>query len=110
MSIVAIISPECTNCARFVDALKMSKTGSSMVTVMNLASLTDAQRSGLRAVPTLVLQNGKHLVGTDAFKWLDQFSEEIEPQAFGGFGALPFSDVQADIGFAMFSDPYSTIE
>lgn len=110
MSIVAIVSPECTNCARFVDALRMSKTGSGMVTVVNVSSLSESQRAGLRAVPTLVLQNGKHLVGTDAFKWLDQFSEEIEPQAFGGFGALPFSDVQADIGFAMFSDPYSTIE
>lgn len=110
MSIVAVVSPECTNCARFVDALKMSKTGSEMVTVVNVASLTDAQRAGLRAVPTLVLQNGKHLVGTDAFKWLDQFSEEIEPQAFGGFGALPFSDVNANIGFATFNDPYSSIE
>ncbi len=110
MSIVAIVSSECTNCKRFVDALRMSKTGSSMVGVVDVATLGEKQRNGLKAVPTLVLQNGKHLVGTEAFKWLDQFSEEIEPDAFGGFGALPFSDVQADIGFAMFSDPYASIE
>ena len=110
MSIVAIVSPECTNCKRFLDALNMSKTGSSMVNVVNVASLNDSQRSGLKAVPTLVLQNGKHLVGTEAFKWLDQFSQEIEPDAFGGFGALPYSDVDADIGFATFSNPYAAIE
>jgi hypothetical protein len=106
----AVISSECTNCARFVDALKRTKTGAQQVRLIDVATLNDSQRAGLTAVPTLVLRDGRRLVGTDAFQWLDQFADEVEPDAFGGFGALPFSDITADIGFATFNDPYTSIE
>lgn len=106
----AVISAECTNCVRFVDALKRTKTAVEQVRLVDVATLDESQRVGLTAVPTLILRDGRRLVGTDAFQWLDQFAAEVEPDAFGGFGALPFSDITADIGFATFNDPYTSIE
>ena len=106
----AVISTGCTNCVRFVDALKRTKTAAERVRLVDVATLDESQRTGLTAVPTLILGDGRRLVGTDAFQWLDQFAAEVEPDAFGGFGALPFSDITADIGFATFSDPYTAIE
>lgn len=107
-SVVAVVSAECTNCARFVDALRRTKSAGP-VNLVDVATLDQHQRAGLTAVPTLIV-DGRRLVGTEAFKWLDQFAEDADLDAFDGFGALPYSDISADIGFATFSKPYSSID
>ena len=89
-----VYHPDCLNCKRFIDGLRRVRGAS--VTLMHVDSLKPAQRASLRVVPTLVLTDGRVLDGTDAFAWLGQF--EANPDSFGGFGALPFSDLDDAIG------------
>ena len=107
--VVAIVSQTCTNCSRFIDAQARTPSGREQVRIVDVATIPESQRGGLTAVPTLILPTGRRLVGTEAFKWLDQFATDIEPDAFGGFGALPFSDLSASIGFADFDRKFSDI-
>ena len=78
--VVAIVSQTCTNCSRFIDALARTPSGREQVRIVDVATIPESQRGGL-----------------------------IEPDAFGGFGALPFSDLSASIGFADFDRKFSDI-
>ncbi len=98
--------PECINCQRFIDALGRAKGAD--VKLVNVMSLSPAQRVGITAVPTLVLAGGKKLTGTEAFAWLDQFRGDPDP--FFGFGGLTFSDLGNEVGYAEVPDYTASIK
>ena len=97
---VLVVSSECVNCRRFLDSL--SKVKNHGISAVEYSALTPTQKIGIEAVPTLILNNGKRLVGTDVFKWLSEtHASKMEVQGFVGFDAsneLAFSDVGDSVG------------
>lgn len=107
-----IVSRECSNCQRFLDALSMVKN--SGIQAVDYSILTPIQRVGITAVPTLILDNGKRLVGTDCFTWLNERFANVEPDGFDGFdnddNGLMFSNVESSIGYAQIDRTWAELE
>ncbi|ABT14672.1 hypothetical protein NY2A_B273L [Paramecium bursaria Chlorella virus NY2A] len=108
---IVIISSECTNCKRFLDALRSIKNHG--IQPVDYSVLTPMQRVGINAVPTLILEGGKRLVGTDCFKWLHDKSANVEPDGFDGFDScadgLTFSSVNDDVGYSSHGYQYAPL-
>ena len=107
---LAIVSTECTNCKRFVGALE--KIQNHGLIVADYSSLTPTQQTSISAVPTVILNSGKRLVGTSAFKWLTEtFYANMEPDAFHGFDNcdLSFSDINDSVGYCTFQTNYAEL-
>ena len=104
-----IFSAQCPNCTRFIEALARTPIARD-VAMMDVATLSRDQLSGLVAVPSLVT-DGQTLCGTKAFEWLKQFEAEVEVDGFSvGSGSLAFSDVSNAQGYATYADDFSTFE
>jgi hypothetical protein len=108
---VLVVSSQCTNCRRLLDSLSTIKNHG--ISVVEYSALTPTQKVGIEAVPTLVLNNGKRLVGTDVFKWLaETHSSNMEIQGFSGFdnaNELVFSDFGDSVGYCKFSTGYAEL-
>ncbi|AGE53819.1 hypothetical protein PBCVIL3A_222L [Paramecium bursaria Chlorella virus IL3A] len=109
---IVIISSECTNCKRFLDALSAVKNHG--VQPVDYSVLTPMQRVGINAVPTLILNGGKRLVGTDCFKWLHEKYGNVEPDGFEGFDSctdgLTFSSVNDPMGYSSQGSYYASLQ
>jgi hypothetical protein len=104
-----VYSQQCTNCARFIDALKRTSAASA-VTLVDVAQLTPQQLAGVQAVPALVTSQGQTLYGTKAFEWLKQYEADVELEGFAAAGgSLAFSDV-GSMGYATFATEFSAFE
>jgi hypothetical protein len=83
------------------------------ISVVEYSILTPVQKNGIGAVPTLILNNGKRLVGTDVFKWLSEtHASSMEIQGFAGFdntNELAFSDFGDSVGYCKFSTGYAEL-
>ena len=105
-----IVSRECSNCKRLLDAV--SKVKNSGISAVEYSILTPMQRVGLTAVPTLILDNGQRLVGTECFTWLnDKFP--VDPDGFEGFDnddGLVFSNIESSMGYAQTGTRWADIE
>jgi len=66
---LVVVSSECTNCARLLETLKRIKNHGLIV--VDYSSLTPMQRVGLTAVPTLIQNDGKRIVGTAVFEYIN---------------------------------------
>jgi len=75
---VVFYARQCTACSRFLEAARRANVPLRTVDVMQIPA---AQRSGFKAVPTLMLPSGQSLVGTKAFEWLSRFEgpSELDP-------------------------------
>ena len=108
---VLVVSSQCTNCRRFLDSLSTIKNHG--ISVVEYSALTPTQKVGIEAVPTLVLTNGKRLIGTDVFKWLSEtYSSKMEVRGFAGFdniNELAFSDFGDSVGYCNFSTGYAEL-
>jgi hypothetical protein len=103
--VTVYVSSRCTNCQRFVGALRRTDVGAS-------ARILDVDVSGpvrgLEYVPTVREPSGRLFAGTQAFEWLKQFEASVElDSAFGGGGGLPFSMVDDATGLASYAEAYS---
>ena len=103
-----IYAPQCPNCTRFLGALKRTPIF-PYVNIVDVNSLSRDQLAHVSAVPTLITENGS-LVGTQAFQWLKQFEQDLEPECFNGGTGLAFSHVEDNMAPAQFSTSYSTFE
>ncbi len=99
------VSSRCTNCQRFVGALRRSQVAdSARVVDVDVAGPV----RGLEYVPTVADGAGGVHAGTRAFEWLKQYEslDELDPAGFGGAG-LPFSMVDDATGTAAYADPFA---
>ena len=100
------VSSRCTNCQRFVGALRRTDIGAS-------TRIIDVDVSGpvrgLEYVPTVREPSGKLFAGTQAFEWLKQFEASAELDTFAG-GGLPFSMVDDATGLASYAEGFSAFE
>lgn len=103
-----VYSPQCTNCARFIDALRRTPAASS-VAMVDVAQLTPQQLSSVTAVPALITAEGQTLYGTKAFEWLKQYEADVQLESFNGNGTLPFSDI-GSMGYATYATDFSAFE
>jgi hypothetical protein len=67
---LVVVSSECTNCARLLETLK--RIPNHGLVVVDYSTLTPMQRVGLTAVPTLIQNNGKRVVGTAVFEYINE--------------------------------------
>jgi hypothetical protein len=105
-----IVSSECSNCGRFLEALNRVKNHG--FTVADYSALTPLQKSNIQAVPTVILNSGKRLVGTNAFTWLSEtYYASLEPAGYGGFDncELSFSSVNDSVGYCMTPTGYADL-
>lgn len=105
-----IISTECPNCKRVLETL--SKIKNHGLVVVDYSALTPMQRVGIDAVPTLVLNSGKRLVGTDVFKWVNEtLYSKMEIDGFAGFDndELAFSSVGDSVGYCDSTTSYAEL-
>jgi hypothetical protein len=106
---IVVYSPQCPNCARFLDALSRLPV-SSQVRLVDVTTLSAAQTAGLTAVPAL-MTGGRTLYGTKAFEWLKNFEQEAPLDSYDGSGgSLAFSDVSSAMGYASYSTLFSQFE
>ena len=104
-----IVSRNCVNCNRLLDTL--STIENSGIKAVDYSVLTPMQRVGITAVPTLILNNGRRLVGTECFSWIDSINTS-EPDGFDisdMHDGLVFSDVSASIGYAVRDTTYGAL-
>ena len=98
---LVIISSECTNCARLLETLKrIPKHG---LVIVDYSTLTPMQRVGLTAVPTLIQNNGKRIVGTEVFEYVNaKYYQVMSIDGFDGLDSneLSFSSVGDPVGQA----------
>lgn len=105
-----LYAPQCPNCMRFVGALDRTPARGTVAKV-DVNSLSPEQCRHVTAVPTLVLNTGTVLVGTQAFDWLKQFEGQLELDSYTpGRGSLPFSDFHDDQFALNYSQPYGPFE
>jgi len=106
-----IISTECPNCKRVLETL--SKIKNHGLVIVDYSVLTPMQRVGIDAVPTLVLNSGKRLVGTDVFKYINEtLYSQMEIDGFAGFDNsddLAFSSVGDSVGYCDFTHSYAEL-
>lgn len=112
---LVVYSPQCPNCARFLDALSRLPV-SAQVRLVDVTTLSPAQTSGLTAVPAL-MTGGRTLYGTKAFEWLKNFEQEAPLESYDGpgygtaaSGSLAFSDVTSSMGYASYCTGFSQFE
>lgn len=104
-----VYASQCPNCMRFIGALERTPARDA-VNKIDANSLTPDQRRHISAVPTLVLDTGVTLVGTQAFEWLKQYERDVDVESFSTGRGLAFSDIESDQAFASFAVPYSQFE
>lgn len=105
---LVVISKECTNCLKLIETLKRIPDHGLIIVEYN--ALTPMQRVGITAVPTLIQNNGKRIVGTSVFEYVNEkFYQRMTIDGFDGFdGAeLAFSNVGDSIGFGEQSTGYA---
>ncbi|AGE50473.1 hypothetical protein PBCVCVM1_383R [Paramecium bursaria Chlorella virus CVM-1] len=101
---LVVISSECTNCSRLLETLK--RIPNHGLVVVDYSTLTPMQRVGLTAVPTLIQNNGKRIVGTEVFEFVNaKYYQTMEINGADVYGSddLAFSSIgdpvgQADVG------------
>jgi hypothetical protein len=106
---LVIVSSECINCKRFVEIL--NKVKDHCLVVVDYSTLTPVQRLQVQAVPTLILNSGKKLVGTDVFTWVSETHyASLEPSAYDMDGDdLIFSSVNDPVGYCESSSGYANL-
>jgi len=106
---LAVISTECTNCRRFIEIL--GKVKNHGIIVADYSTLTPVQRLQVQAVPTVILNSGKKLVGTDVFTWINEtYASVLEPSAYNiDDEELSFSNVDDPVGYCDSSSCYATL-
>ena len=106
---LVVVSSECTNCRRFMEIL--GKIQNHGIVVADYSTLTPTQRLQVQAVPTLILNSGKKLVGTDVFTWISEMhSSSLEPSAYDMEGDdLTFSSVNDPVGYCESSSGYANL-
>jgi glutaredoxin-related protein len=98
---LVVVSSECTNCARLLETLKRIKNHGLIV--VDYSSLTPMQRVGLTAVPTLIQNDGKRIVGTAVFEYINaKYYQVMTIDGFDGLDSdeLSFSSVGDPVGQA----------
>jgi len=65
----------------------------------------------VQAVPTVILNSGKKLVGTDVFTWISEtYASMLEPSAYNiDDEELSFSNVDDPVGYCDSSSCYATL-
>ena len=106
---LVVVSSECVNCIRFMEIL--GKIKNHGIVVADYSSLTPVQRLQVQAVPTLILNSGKRLVGTDVFTWVSETHyASLEPSAYDMEGdELAFSSVNDPVGYCDSSSCYANL-
>ena len=106
---LVVVSSECTNCKRFMEILNKIKNHG--IVVADYSSLTPVQKLQVQAVPTLILNSGKKLVGTDVFTWVSEtHSSSLEPSSYDmDSGDIAFSSVGDPVGYCEFSSGYAEL-
>ena len=107
---LVVVSSECTNCRRFMEIL--GKIKNHGIVVADYSTLTPTQRLQVQAVPTLILNSGKKLIGTDVFTWVSEvYSSSLEPSAYDmdGGDELIFSSVNDPVGYCESSSGYANM-
>lgn len=107
---LVIVSSGCPNCKRFMDS--MSRVKNHGFAIADYSALTPVQKSNISAVPTVILNNGGRMVGTNAFTWLSEtFLDSMEPSGFGGFENenLSYSDIGDSVGYCKYQDGYADL-
>ena len=95
MAATVYVSSRCTNCQRFVGALRRTDIAASTQVVD--VDVTGPVR-GLEYVPTVRTATGAVLSGTKAFEWLKDYEAGADLDSAGGFGGLAFSMVTDTTG------------
>lgn len=98
------VSSRCTNCQRFVGALRRSQVAdSTRVIDVDVAGPV----RGLEYVPTVADGAGGVHAGTRAFEWLKQHEslDDLDPAVCGA--GLPFSMIDDATGIAAYADPFA---
>jgi hypothetical protein len=74
--------------------------------IIDVASLDSVTLSRVQFVPTVMLSDGRAMVGTKAFEWLKEYDGEVEltppPSGSMAFSDLDFEDTQYVEGYASF--------
>jgi hypothetical protein len=106
---LVVVSSECINCKRFMEIL--NKVKDHGIVVADYSTLTPVQRLQVQAVPTLILNSGKKLVGTDVFTWVSETHyASLEPSAYDMDGDdLIFSSVNDPVGYCESSSGYANL-
>ena len=74
--VVLYYSTACTGCARVLDILRRLQ-GQVAAQAHDVNMLHPQQRQRLSAVPTMVLPDGRVVVGAACLEWLSQFSAPL---------------------------------
>jgi hypothetical protein len=88
-------SNNCANSARLISIVQRIPSLSSTVKLLDVQTLSPAERSGLQFVPTVVDDEGRQHVGTKAFDLMKRYEEEMDLQSapLSG-GRLAFSSLE----------------
>jgi hypothetical protein len=89
----------------------LNKVKDHGIVVADYSTLTPVQRLQVQAVPTLILNSGKKLVGTDVFTWVSETHyASLEPSAYDMDGDdLIFSSVNDPVGYCESSSGYANL-
>jgi hypothetical protein len=104
MAATVYVSSRCTNCQRFVGALRRTDIAASTQVVD--VDVTGPVR-GLEYVPTVRTATGAVLSGTKAFEWLKDYEAGADLDSAGGFGGLAFSMVTDTTGALLRGDAFA---
>jgi hypothetical protein len=105
---LVIISKECPNCIRLLDVLK--RIPDHGLIVVEYHGLTPMQRVGLTAVPTLIQNNGKRVVGTAVFEYINEkYYQRMIVDGFEFNNELLFSNIGDPAGFGESDTGYATL-
>jgi hypothetical protein len=78
--------------------------------VVDYSTLTPMQRVGINAVPTLIKNDGKRVVGTAVFEYINEvYYQRMEISGYDGLDSdgLLFSSVEDPIGGANHDESYA---
>lgn len=90
--IVAYVSPHCPACVRLVDMLKGVDT---KVRVVDVATLTEANRQALEVVPTILdAEDRRAYRGEEAFQFVARMDQPLTGVQLLGGKELVFSDFE----------------
>lgn len=107
----AFVSQHCPNCRRFVDAVHTSPKATKEVRLVDVDTISPADRSRLSVVPTVVTASGKQLLGSEAFTFLKAYESDSQLGAYEiGSGELVFSDYEKDDGMPQTTGFFDTFE
>jgi hypothetical protein len=107
MAATVYVSSRCTNCQRFVGALRRTDAAkSTQIVDVDVAGPV----RGLDYVPTVRTATGAVLSGTKAFEWLKDYEGSADLDCVGGFGGLAFSMVDDATGAALRGDAFAPFD